>query len=92
MLVEFGFCINIINILEFQKEIFRRFNKIESKLDRIDGRLQIFEEKIDKGITEKNDYLKVEELVSLPLQTVDDMAKLESDLQDDNFFNNMVSL
>lgn len=80
----------IINILDFQKEIFRRFNKIEFKLDRIDGRMQIVEEKIDKGTTEKNDYIQIDDLVSLPLQTVDDVTKLELDLQDANFLNNMV--
>lgn len=80
----------IINILDFQKEIFRQFNKIEFKLDRIDGRMQIVEEKIDKGTTEKNDYIQIDDLVSLPLQTVDDVTKLELDLQDANFLNNMV--
>ncbi|KYM98117.1 hypothetical protein ALC62_11190 [Cyphomyrmex costatus] len=75
---------------EFQKEIFRRFNKIEFKLDRIDERKQIFEEKVDKGITEKNVYINIDDLVSLPLQMVDDMTTLEANLQDANFFYNIV--
>lgn len=86
-------CINIINVLEFKKELLRRCNKIDSKLDRIDGRLIILEEMLHSGINDKKDeYFDIEEFVSLPLKTIDDMTKLEFDLQDADFFNKMVRL
>ncbi|XP_011863441.1 PREDICTED: troponin I-like [Vollenhovia emeryi] len=83
----------IPKITEFMKEILRRCNKIDSKLDRIDGRSIIIEEKIQSGSNDiRNEHFDVEDFVNLPLKTIDDMANLELELQDANFFNKTVRL
>jgi len=83
-------CINIINILEFKKEILRKCNKIDSKLERIDGRLIVLEEKLQSINDTKNEFVDLEDFLSLPLKTIDDVTNLEFQLQDANFFNKTV--
>jgi len=83
-------CINIINILEFKKEILRKCNKIDSKLERIDGRLIILEERLQSSNDIKNEYVDLDDFISLPLTTIDDVKNLEFQLQDVNFFNKTV--
>lgn len=80
-----------INILEFKKELFRKCNKIDAKLDRIDGRLSSLEDKLKNGINyETKEHLDIEEFVSFPLETKEAVEKLELDLQDADFFKDMV--
>lgn len=83
-------CINIINTLEFKKEILRKCNKIDSKLERIDGRLTVLEERLQNINDIKNEYVDLEDFVCLPLKTIDDVINLEFQLQDANFFNKTV--
>lgn len=83
-------CINIINILEFKKEILRKCNKIDSKLERIDGRLIVLEERLQSINDTKNEFVDLEDFLSLPLKTIDDVTNLEFQLQDANFFNKTV--
>lgn len=86
-------CINIINILEFKKELLRTCNQIKSKLERIDGRLQILEEGMENNITEqKIADLNVYDFVDLPLQTIEDVRKLDLDLKNERFYNSMVKV
>lgn len=75
------------------KEILRRCNKIDSKLDRIDARSIVIEEKLQRSSNDiKNENFDVEDFVNLSLKTVDDMTNFEFELQDANFFNKTVKL
>lgn len=68
-------------------------NQTDSKLNGIEGKLQILlgmVEMMSSHPDEANHKINVEELVSLPLKTIDEMKKLQVDLQDENFFNSMV--
>lgn len=71
----------------------RKCNKIDSKLDRIDGRLIALEEKLPNGINDpNNEYFDIEECINLLLKNINDMIVFELDLQDANFFNKLVRL
>jgi len=83
--------IYLIKLLEFQKELFRKLNRIDARLDRIDDRVKNIEEKLESGISHKNkEYFDISEIASFPLKTKEDLEKLEVDLQDVDFFKNMV--
>jgi len=78
-------------MLEFQKELFRKLNRIDARLDHIDDRVKNIEEKLESGISHKNnEYFDISEIASFPLKTKEDLEKLEVDLQDADFFKNMV--
>lgn len=80
-----------INILELKKELLRRLNKIDAKLDRIDGKLNSLEERLENGISNKcKEYFDITEVVSFPLKTKEAMETLDLDLQDADFYKNMV--
>ncbi|KYN12112.1 hypothetical protein ALC57_15726 [Trachymyrmex cornetzi] len=79
-------------VIQFKKELLRTCNQIKSKLDRIDGRLQILEE-IENNNTEKKIVdLDVYDFVDLPLQTIEDVRKLDLDLKNERFYNSMVKV
>jgi len=83
--------IYLIKMLEFQKELFRKLNRIDARLDRIDDRVKNIEEKLESGISHTNkEYFDISEIASFPLKTKEDLEKLEVDLQDADFFKNMV--
>lgn len=55
----------------------------------IDGRLNSLEEKLENS-HKNNEYIGITEYISFPLKTKEDLDKLELDLQDADFFKNMV--
>lgn len=63
---------------------------MDAKLDRVDGRLNSLEEKLESRISHKSkEYYDIEEIVSFPLKTKEALDK-ELDLQDADFFKDMV--
>lgn len=75
--------------LDIQPEILRRLNQILAKLNSIDDRLCKVEE--NQNITQKNKEISVlQELVTLPLKTNEELQNMEKDLENQDFFEQMV--
>lgn len=69
----------------------RRTNQIFAKLESADDRLRNIEEKVNGVGQGVNDNIyDFTEIVSLPLQSQDDIKALEHDLKDKDFFSKMV--
>ncbi|XP_039306313.1 uncharacterized protein LOC113004659 isoform X3 [Solenopsis invicta] len=76
--------------IDLKKELLRRCNKMDAKLDRIDGKLNSLEEKLENSLKNKKHDIDITEIVSFPLKTKEDLDKLELDLQEADFFKNMI--
>ncbi|XP_039306928.1 uncharacterized protein LOC120358143 [Solenopsis invicta] len=71
-----------------QPEILRRLNQTLAKLNSIDDRLCKVEE--NQNITQKNKEISVlQELVTLPLKTNEELQNMEKDLENQDFFEQM---
>jgi len=72
-------------------EILRRLNQIMAKLSSIDDRLCKIEE--NQNSAQKNKEISVlQEFVTLPLKTNEEVNNMEKDLENQDFFEQMVNI
>lgn len=75
-------------ILEFQKQILFKMNKMLYKMERVENILYGFEEKITKKFTNEVE----ESHIQFPLITLSDLNNFEEQLQESQFKNKVVYL
>lgn len=85
----------IINFfIDILPEILRKLNQIFAKLSSIEGKLFELEEKGNSCCTHRNKEMisVLQEFVSLPLKSNEEVQNMEKDLEDKEFFEQMVSI
>lgn len=72
----------------------RKLNQIFAKLSSIEGKLFELEEKGNSCCTHRNKEMisVLQEFVSLPLKSNEEVQNMEKDLEDKEFFEQMVSI